>query len=177
MRMLRGTLPGFVGAFFVAATIFLTAAPAHAALSGPCSATGTLNGTTYNSKTVNKVVIPRKGDVHWQGSIPGSGKRPIAGHVQLKLPWPLPAQDLGSWGKSSDAHANSGVYHYDLPSELEGIDMPLSGWHTEPDKTCSGLVIVRLDGGGISNPGVLGAFAVLVISGVGIWVALKPKGA
>jgi hypothetical protein len=174
MKVLRGTL----AAFFLAAPILLfAAAPAHAALSGPCSATGTLNGKTYDSKTVNKAVIPRKGDVHWKGSIPGSGKRAIAGHVQLKLPWPIPAQNLGSWGKQSDTYSNSGVYHYDLPSELEGIDMPLSGSHSEPGKTCSGLVIVRLDGGGVSNPGVLGAFAVLVISSVGIWIALKPKGA
>jgi len=174
MALLRGML----AALFVAAIVGLSALPAQAALTGTCSATGTLNGTTYDSKSVNKVVIPRKGDVHWKGSIPGAGTRAIAGHVRLKLPWPLPAQDLGSWGKSSDTYANNGVYHYDLPSELAGIDMALSGSHSEKGKVaCSGLVVVRIKGGGISNPGVLGAIAILLISGVGIWVALKPKGA
>jgi hypothetical protein len=174
MKVLRGTL----AAFFLAAPILLfAAAPAHAALTGTCSASGTLDGKTYNPKTVDKATIPRKGDVHWEGSIPGSGKRPISGSVHVKLPWPIPDQTLGSWGKPSDAYSNSNVYHYDLPSELEGVDIPVYGSHTERGKTCAGFVIVRLDGGGVSNPAVIGAFVVLVISGVGIWVALKPKGA
>jgi hypothetical protein len=42
---------------------------------------------------------------------------------------------------------------------------------------CAGVVVVRLEGGTTSNPVVLGSFAVLVLSGVGIWVAAKPKGA
>jgi len=162
----------------VAIPILGAATPADAALTGPCVATGTLKqtGVEYNSRTVNKVVIPRTGDVLWKGAVPGAGRRPISGHVQLKLPWPIPAYDLGTWGKSSDTHANSGKYHYDLPSVLAGIDMPVSGSHTEPGIRCAGVVVVRLKGGGISNPAVIGAFAVLVISGIGIWVSLLPKG-
>jgi hypothetical protein len=173
MKVLRFVL----AAVIVAAIPILAAAPAHAALTGPCTASGTLDGKTYDPHVTNSATIPRKGDVHWKGSIPGAGKRPIRGSVHVKLPWPIPDYTLGSWGKQSDTYANSGVYHYDLPTVLAGIDFPVYGSHSEPGKSCSGYVIVRLDGGGLKNPVVLGTFAVLVISGVGLWVSFKPKGA
>jgi hypothetical protein len=162
---------------FVAIPVLGTASPAPAALTGTCTATGRINGRgpTYNSKTVNKVVIPRKGDVHWTGTVPGAGRRAISGHVHLDLPWPIPDYDLGTWGKSSDTHANANVYHYDLPSVLAGIEMPVSGSHKETGVRCAGVVVVRIEGGGIKNPAVIGAFAVLIISGIGIWVSLRPK--
>jgi len=154
----------------------LAAPPAEAKLTGPCQASGTVAGKSYDPAVTNNATIPRKGAVHWEGSIPGAGKRPISGSVHVKLPWPIPDYTIGSWGKQSDTYSNSGIYHYDLPPELEGIDFPVYGAHAEPGKVCAGFVIVRLEGGGLKNPAVIGSFAVLVISGVGLWVSFKPKG-
>ena len=165
-----------VAALFVLAAPLLTAARADANLEPPCSASGTLNGVTYDAAKVNAATIPRTGDVHWKGSIPGSGTRAIDGKVVVKLPWPIPEQTLGSWTKESDSYENSGVYHYDLPSVLAGVDIPVSGDHTEHGKTCLGSVVVRIEGGGASNPVVIGTFVVFIISGVGLWVSFRPKG-
>ena len=43
---------------------------AHATLAGPCTATGTINGTIYNPKTQDSVVIPRDG----RGALAGHGQ-------------------------------------------------------------------------------------------------------
>ena len=94
---------------------------------------------------------------------------------QVKLPWPLPKVEIGSWGKPSDAHSNSGVYHYDLPSALAGYDIPLVGAHTERGVVCGGAVIIRFKGGGFGNPALIGALVLLVVSGVGLVVSFKPK--
>jgi hypothetical protein len=163
-----------VAAFVAAAIPLLAAAPAHAALSGPCSASGVLNGKTYDPSKIDKATIPRKGDVHWQGSIPGSGKRPISGHVRVRLPFI--DVSIGSWGSNSDTYSNSGVYHYDFPRELEGFDIPVYGHHVEPGKVCVGAVVVRFEGsGGFSNPAVIGTFVLTIISGVALIISFKPK--
>jgi hypothetical protein len=164
-----------VAAFVAAAIPLLAAAPAHATLTGPCQASGTVNGKTYDAH-IAKATIPRKGSVHWQGSIPGSGKRPISGEVKIKLPFFDIPIGAGSWGKNSDTYSNSGVYKYDLPSEFEGFDIPVTGHHSEPGKACAGVVIVRLQGnGGFSNPAVIGTFALTIISGVLLIISFKPK--
>lgn len=163
-----------IAACIAAAIPLLASTPAHAALSGPCQASGTLNGVTYDAKTTNKATIPLKGTVHWKGSVPGSGKRPINGEVKLKLPFIK--LTLGSWGKSSDLHANSGNYKYDVPKELAGFDIPLTGFHKEAGIFCPGAVTIRFKGsGGFSNPAVIGTFVITLISGVGLFISLKPK--
>jgi hypothetical protein len=165
-----------VAACIAAAIPLLASTPAHATISGPCAASGTINGKTY-SATISKVTLPDKGTVHWKGSVQSGGKkRPINGNVKLKLPFIK--LTLGSWGKSSDSSSNSGNYKYDLPKELAGFDIPLTGVHTEPRIKCSGVVIIRLSGsGGFSNPAVIGTFVITLISGVGLFISLKPKGA
>lgn len=158
----------------------LCAAPAQAALSGPCTASGTLKstGVDYDARIVNNVTIPLKDDVAWKGGVSSpSGKRPISGQVRVKLPWPLPKVTIGSWGKSSDTHENAGTYHYDFPSVLGGYDIPLSGAHTEPGVICGGKVIVHFKGGGFGNPAVIGAFVLTVISGVMLVISFRPKAA
>ena len=175
MRGLR-----FALAILVASAIpLLAATPAHAALVGKdCEASGPLKSTgkIYNPKTVNKVTLPLKDDVAWKGSVKSpAGRRNIAGAVKVKLPWPLPRVTIGSWGKPSDSHENSGVYHYDFPSVMGGFDIPLYGAHSEPGVVCTGLVTVHFKGGGFGNPALIGTFVLLIISGVGLFIAFRPK--
>ena len=58
----------------------LTATAARATVTGPCTASGTINKTTYRADQAS-VEIPRKGAVHWTGAVPGSGRRNINGKI------------------------------------------------------------------------------------------------
>lgn len=156
----------------------MSSAPASATITGPCKASGTLKstGVTYNG-SVKKVTLPLKDDVKWKGSVSSpAGKRAISGSVHVKFPFPIGDINIGSWGKTSDTHANSGTYKYDLPKEIAGFDIPVSGTHTEPGVKCTGTVIVRFKGGGFGNPAVIGTFALTVISGVSLLISFRPKG-
>ena len=80
MRLIRI----LVAAAIILGVPVLFASSASGTISGPCTASGTINGATYNA-TQTFVVIPRKGDVHWKGAInTGSGTRPVEGKVYLK---------------------------------------------------------------------------------------------
>jgi hypothetical protein len=175
MRILRNVL----AAGIVAALPVLGASPAAADLTGPCAASGTLrsSGVTYDARTTHAATIPLAGDVKWNGSVPGgSGKRKISGRVYVKMPPPLGTVRIGAWSKESSRRANDGTYHYDFPSVLAGIDIPVTGSHTEPGVKCSGTVVVRFEGsGGFGNPAVAGTFALTVISGIALIVSFRPK--
>jgi hypothetical protein len=163
-----------IAACIAAAIPLLASTPANATIKGPCKASGTIHGVDYNA-SLAKATIPLKGPVDWTGSVKGKGgKRPINGHVKLHLPFITVT--LGSWGKTSDTYSNSGTFKYDVPKELAGFDIPLTGVHTEPGVVCTGAVIIRFQGsGGFSNPAVIGTFVLTLISGVGLFIAFKPK--
>ena len=84
--------------------------------------------TTYNA-TQDSVEIPRKGDVAWKGSIPGSGRRQIDGKIYLKLPQPFGEIEIGNgrWSGPSTRYKNQGVYVYDFPAALIGPKYVLFG--------------------------------------------------
>jgi hypothetical protein len=127
MRLIRI----LVASALVTVVPVLTAGAAQAELTGPCTGTGRINGVTYNPKVQDSVVIPRSGEVHWRGTVSGGpGKRPIAGSVAVKLPWPINKITLnGSWGKPSGKYANADIYTYDLPPVLVGPKFTVFGEH------------------------------------------------
>jgi hypothetical protein len=97
--------------------------------------------------------------------------------VNVKFPWPIGNVAISSWGKTSDTHTNSGTYHYSVPSVLAGLKIPLTGSHTEPGVACAGAVLLHFKGGGLSNPLAIGTFILTVISGAGLVLSFRPKGA
>ena len=147
-------LAGALGTAVLVGTLVLTATAADASLTGACRASGTLvsPGTptrTYDPKTVDEVTIPRKGDVHWQASTGVSGDRTATGDVRIEFPPPIGKVTIGEWGKNGKKvgrPGNSGVYHYSLPSLIEGIKIPVSGEHHEPGINCAGAVVVQVKG-------------------------------
>src|SRR5262249_50220649 len=165
-----------IAACIAAAIPLLSSTPAHATVSGPCKASATIHGVNCNA-TVAKATIPLKGPADWKGSLAGKGgKRAINGDVKLHIPFVT--LTLGSWGKTSDTYSKSGTFKYNVPKELAGFDIPLTGVHTEPGVVCTGAVIIRFQGsGGFSNPAVIASFVIMLISGVGLFISLKPKGA
>ena len=155
----------------------LGASPAGANLTGPCEASGTLAaaGITVDAKTVDKVTVPRKDDVAWKASVPGQGRRSISGSVDVGFPPPIGKITVGEWASDSKTYSNSDTYSYDLPSVVAGFDIPVTGTHHDQGFTCSGSVIVRVEGGGLKNPAALASLAFTVISAAGVSLALRVK--
>ena len=155
----------------------LTATAAQAALTGPCTGTGRINGVVYNPKVQDSVVIPRAGEVHWRGTVPGTGKRAIEGAVKVKLPWPFKEITLnGSWGKTSARHANAGVYTYDLPSVLIGPKFTVFGHHTEPAAVCTGTIDVQIMGSKGKNPALIASLLFTVLAVLNLSVVIRVRG-
>jgi hypothetical protein len=174
MRLIRL----LVAAAIVLGVPLFFASSASGTISGPCTASGTINGLTYNA-TQTSVVIPRKGDVHWKGAITtGSGKRDIEGKVYLKLPPPFGKIVVGngSWNGPSSSSANKGVYHYDLPSVLVGPKFTLFGHHAERGRVvCTGTMDVRLAGSRLKNPALLASLVLTVLALVNMALVVRAK--
>ena len=173
MRLIRI----LVAVAIVIAFPILSATAAHATLNGPCTGTGTINGVKYDPKFESSAKIPRKGDVHWEGTVTdGSGKRAINGEVYVELPWPISKVKWnGTWGKTSDTYANSGVYHYDLPSVLVGPKFVVSGDHHERAINCAGTIDVYLSGSKLKNPILLASLVFTVIAIVNMSIVIRAK--
>lgn len=161
-----------------AAGLGVVAAPAGAALVGPCEASGTLvrQGFTVDPKITDEITVERSDDVKWTASVPGQGRRAIAGRVQIEFPPPIGTVDVGRWKSRSDLHANEGTYAYDLPGLLAGVEIPVRGVHREADARCVGRVVVTIDGNPLSNPAAIASLALTAVSGLGLFVAMRPKG-
>jgi hypothetical protein len=174
MRLTR-----LLGAIAVALLVpVLTASPASATINGPCTASGKISATTYDASRAS-VKIPRTGDVHWKGAINtgGSGKRQIEGKVYIKLPPPFGRiQVAGSWDGPSSRYANSGTYHYDMPSVLVGPKFTVFGHHAERGTVvCTGSISVQLSGSPIKNPVLLASLVLTVLAVINFLLILRVK--
>lgn len=167
----------------IALTVFAFPGVAHANLNGPCTGSGVVTGegesagTTYNAKTVDKATIPRAGTVAWEGSngTQSSKERLAVGEVQVGFPPPIGKITVGEWGKDgkkSSKSGNSDVYEYDLPSVLAGIDIPVSGSHSEPGIKCSGSVVITIDG---TSPLAIASVVFTVVSVAGLYLSIKAR--
>jgi hypothetical protein len=174
MRLIRI----LVAAAIILGVPVLFASSASGTISGPCTASGTINGATYNA-TQTFVVIPRKGDVHWKGAInTGSGTRDVEGKVYLKLPPPFGKIVVanGDWNGPSSRKENSGKYHYDLPSILVGPKFTLYGHHAERGSVvCTASIDVRLAGSRLKNPALLASFVLTVLALVNMAFVVRAK--
>jgi hypothetical protein len=174
MRPIRILVAGLI----IVGLPILTASAAHATISGPCTASGTIAGKNYNA-TQSSAVIPRKGDVHWKGAInQGSGKRNIKGKVQLELPPPF--GDLvvnGGWDGPSSRYRNQGTYHYDLPSIFVGPKFTLSGDHAERGTVvCTGTMDIRIAGSKLKNPILLASLVLTILAVLNLSLVIRAKG-
>ena len=176
MRLIRILVAGAI----VVLVPLLTATAAHATVTGPCTATGTINGKTYTA-TAATAVIPRKGSVRWKGAInTTAGRRNISGKVYLRLPPPFGKMVIGngSWDGPSSRHANAGVYTYDFPSALIGPKFVLSGSHAERGAVvCTGAVTVTLEGSKSKNPVLIASLVLtfFAILNVGLVMRARPR--
>ena len=174
MRLIRV----LVALAIVALVPLLTATAAYAQLTGPCTGTGTIDGKVYNPKTMTSVKVPRAADVHWRGTVSGSGKRNIEGKVYLKLPPPFGQIEVGngSWDGPSGRYANNGVYSYDFPAVLVGPKFTLFGHHAERGAVvCTGTLDVQISGSKLKNPAFVASLLLTIVALINVSLVLRVR--
>lgn len=170
------------GAFFVA----LAASPAHATVTGGCQGAGTINGTRYDAAALDPnspITIPEEADVAYEGSVPlpaGDQDRAYSGKINLKLPLGA-SVTVADWSGTSKKVADSGVYHYKIPSVVpRGITIAADGMHTHEGMSapCQGQFSIRLEGGPFDSPApTAAALGGTFMTGALLFMAGRPKGA
>lgn len=142
-----------------------------------CQASGTWvdGGFTVDAATATGVItVPRSDTVEWQASV-SAPPGPYSGSVWVELPPPFGEAEIDSWSGDSQTTSNSGVHEYDLPSLVPaGVDIVVSGEHTDQNGTCSGSVTVQIDGGPFSSPLAAVSLAGTAITGLGMAAMLRP---
>lgn len=165
---------------FAGAVMLLGATPADAKLDDPCSASGVVDGETYDPKVTDEAEgLPASGDVAWQGAVDSPSapaERAVSGEVVVDLPGGIGSVTVGSWGDTSDEYAKNGTYEYDVPSVLEGIPIPVSGYHEEAGIRCKGSITVTIGESGIGSPAAIPALVLTALSAVGLVVAIRAGG-
>ena len=171
-------------AFGCAGILVLFAAPAAADLSGPCEASGTFvdSDKSVNAKTAKGTIeVERKDKVEYTATVnQPTVPRATKGEVKIDMPFPIPDIKAGDWSDDdADSVEKVDTYTYDLPAIApSGFDVKVSGFHQDGDlPKCSGSVTLRIKGGFFSSPAGPVSLVITVISGVGLWIAARPKGA
>ena len=143
----------------VALVPVLTASAAHAAIAGPCTASGqvTVNAIpktpVINPATTNSAKIPERASCTGRGPT-GSGNRTISGKVDIKLPPPFgKVEDQGVGVASRGDTRTAGTYKYNLPSLLLGLKVPVSGRTASPGSRAAGTITVQISGSTDQEPG------------------------
>ena len=141
-----------VAASVSAATLLaIGVAPAGAAVTGPCDATGTIGTTAYVLRRIHRrevVTVPKAATVRWQGSIVArpAGKRVrYRGGVELTVAGFDFSVDR--WRGTTRKVATDGARAYDARALPGGVVYRLHATHRRGGLTCTGEALVQLEGG------------------------------
>ena len=152
----------------------LGAGPAGASLSPECDASAVLTGddSTVNvdPKTTDRVKIPRKADVNYQGSIalPAGSQYTHSGEVVLEVAFMEIGLESWEWSGDTDKVSSVGTtdYDLDLPAGLlGGIKAKATGSHTQGGITCTGSLQIVIEGNALNAAS--GASAAITAAGAG----------
>lgn len=159
-----------------------SAAPGEVSGNGNCEGTADFqeSGHHYTAADAGVDEIPLKDTVKWAGQIDTPSSAPdwgYSGHIQLELPPPLPAITIDDWSGTTDATGNSGTKKYDLPSFVpRGVELEVTGSHTQADLSCSGVVKVKIAGSALDSPAAPAAVVGTVVTGGVLALAGRAKG-
>jgi hypothetical protein len=137
-----------------AGTLVLGATPEKPGLTGPCTATGTIGGTTYNASNLPDVIkVPREFTVQYTGTYgdatPGQQRDYQGGGVSVVGPFDQ-AFRIASWGPGkSDKTSKAGPHTVSLDERIPGgILVPAKGNHADIGRPCSGHGTIEIEGAG-----------------------------
>jgi len=140
----------------VASLLAITVEPAGAVVTGPCDATGAIVATTYVPRRIHGgevVTIPKAATVRWQGSIVAGAVPRAAARARVAYRGDVELTVAGfgvsvdRWHGTTAKVATEGVRPYDVRVLPGGVVYRLHGTHRRGRLTCSGAVLVKLDGG------------------------------
>lgn len=176
MPSASGVLLG-IGVFV---SVLLLPSPVHAAIDGPCDGSAVIDGETYtgdNDTADNPIVIPDKEGVtaQWEGrtEIPIKNH---SGHLGVVIgPGTI---EIADWSgenaeEATDASGNQSIDRLRemLPVSVVGL-YEVTGAHAGEGGTCTGSVMVLIEGNPITTPvgasaavGTLLALGGIVLSG------------
>lgn len=121
---------------------------------------------TYNINAANATAtIPYSGKAAWQGSV-APATHDHSGEVFVDLGF-IDAV-VGEWASPNEKSesARSGVKEYDLPSWVPPFQLRIGGSHTGKEGSCSGEVLVNLDGDWKTDPAALIVLAATAATGI-----------
>lgn len=169
----------FLVTIVVAAVLMLPAA-AMAGIDGNCTGSVVIDGNTYgpaNDTVGNPIVVPIEEEgivAEWEGSVSFNNEN-NQGELGIVVgPWILKIAD---WGDPNTANkqGNSGSYSieefkdlFPIPESLipRGV-YELSGEHSADGGSCTGTVMVKLEGSGIIGIASLAGAGVTLITMLG----------
>ncbi len=152
-----------------------------AALTGPCTATATINetGVGINPSASDEFTAPIKGSATYQGSVSvPAEERPIAGEVSVTMPPGFPGIKIKQWQDDTATNvSDSGTVTWDLPAALpRGITVTAQGYHIDGSARCDGWMRVKLEGGITDSPAGVASLALTIIFAAGIGFSAVPRG-
>jgi len=158
-----------VAAVVVVTLLAIGAAPAGAAGTGPCDATGTIGTTAYVPKRVPRrqvVTIPKSATVRWEGSVVGTPGKRVGYRGGLELTVAGFDFSLNHWRGTTGNVAGEGLRSYDARALPGGVVYRLHGSHHQGRLSCRGELLVKLKGGkGIAVPfAFVGTVAIFLLT-------------
>jgi hypothetical protein len=151
---------GAVVACVMGGTYAMLIAPATAAfaVTGPCTAQATFsNGTTYDSATASAsdvVKVPQSDRPAWKAALTGAA--PPSSDVSsgdITVESPVGGFKIFSWSKHFGVTSESGTKHYNFPSVLDNIKIPVKGHENDNGRLlCSGSATIEVVGSTFKNP-------------------------
>lgn len=165
-------------ALLAAGATLLVAGPAAAEVSGPCDGEVTIDGVTYgpaNDSASNPIVVPADAEMAaWRGTT-GVAITDHSGRLAVVIgPGSV---EIASWsGENADLETSAeGVYEIadareQLPVDVVGL-YELTGSHAGSGGTCTGSVMVRIEGSPLTTPLGAGAAAVTILGLAGVALA------
>jgi hypothetical protein len=187
MRLIRHWKPLLFASALL--TLMWIPAVAHASVTGGCTGSVVIDGTTYtpaNDSAANPIVVPidKSGVVAtWEGSVPFANTNHHGSIGIVVGPWDI---NIADWGGANpdDTRSANGTYSLDefkdqfpvaeslIPRGL----YELSGTHTADGGTCNAHVMVKIEGNPLSSPLGIATVAGTVITGLTLLGSAFRKG-
>jgi len=146
----------------VVTLLAITVSPAGAAVKGPCEATGAVGATAYALRRIrgNEVVtIPKTATIRWDGSVVAGAVPRAALRTRVAYRGDVALRVAGfdisvdRWHGATGKLATEGARPYDARALPGGLVYHLHGTHHRGRVTCTGTVLVKLEGGkGVAVP-------------------------
>jgi hypothetical protein len=141
-----------VAALVAVTLLAIGGAPAGAVVTGPCDATGAIDATTYVPRRIRAdevVTIPKSATVHWEGSVvDGARARQDVGY-RGGIAVTVAGFDVtvDRWRGANAKAAGAGARGYDAGALPGGVVYRLHGSHRQGRVSCTGEMLVELEGG------------------------------